>query len=289
MKTIVRLLLIAGIISLAKGPLQTFKTQNPAAWHEAMATLQSIPSAVGQLLVNDAALIPKSPPSLDQKGAGNQGLSSATQGNSAQGSVSNPNKNLAQSNSSAQPEQNPSVTDWFNRLAKAFSSSFRPSGTAHSNSAGALDQPLSQFSSLPMNEGPFKNLEISGFTKTDTENLVIHCSELNLVSVLPKLEVLSSDAEAIDVKTAKLSKTNQEKLTAIYSQTMTLLAMNSTFYLTDQNNHLSNQISFSRLLTNGLTTSPITVKLTDAKSHQVLAIFQVQPKQHGLSSSTSIL
>lgn len=291
MKTIVRLLLIAGIISFAKGPLNTFKTQNPEAWHEAMATLQSIPTTVGQLIAHDAALIPKSPPSLEQKGTENQGSSSATQGNSSQGSPSSPTKRVSQSDNSAQPGQNQSISDWFTQLVKAFSSSSNSSGnTGPNGGAAVLNQALSQFgSAIPTNLGPFKNLEISGLTKTDTENLTLHCIQLNLISVLPQLEALSSNAETIDSNPNRFSKANQEKLTVLYTKTMKLLAMNSTFYLGDKNGVLSKEISFAKLLNDHQKNEPITVKLTDANSKKALAVFQVQVKPQSATTSASII
>ena len=62
MRTIFRLLIIAGLISYFRGP---FKAEHPVTYQEGLDTIKTIPHVLGQMLTNDLTLLPQKSSSND--------------------------------------------------------------------------------------------------------------------------------------------------------------------------------------------------------------------------------
>ncbi len=313
MKTIFRLLIIAGLVSFARGPLQTVRTEHPVAWREAMTTLKSIPQTVGQLLAHEAALLPSTPPSSSNQNTttsdskmghtfGGTPSSNVANG-SAQNSGANPlnyasgastpgassshvdSSQTAQGGSSTRP---PSVSEASHWILSAFKALVTSNANSQSSSSNAVHSTASSdttaalariVSGSSLGQGALKNVQIDGFTHSDVTRVMTHVMGLDLMSVLPKLHTLSNQLSNLSVLNQPLSAHDQQEIMQDYSEAMSLLSMNSTFYLQKGADAGRQNVSLSTLLNEpDLSKDQVTVRLKDAKTQTILAQFTIKAK-----------
>jgi hypothetical protein len=258
MRTIMRLLIIAGLISYFRGP---FKTEHPATYQQGMATIKTIPHVLGQMLTNELALLPKKNPSFD-----------------------GPTTKVGQPSTA---ETNPSAPGPLSILSDLLKEI-----TGANASPTHQSDPLSGLSEFvtgsPVQAG---NVQVTGLTQSEVGQLIGHLKTLDLVQVAPKLQDLSTQIKQVwqahHSGSAPLSAKEQKKIESLYQQTMLVLKVNPSFSIEQGKSQTQTPISFAKLLhTRDLGKDKVTIQINDSSNHH-LASFAVSV--HQTPSSTSVL
>ncbi|WEG13147.1 hypothetical protein PU629_01950 [Pullulanibacillus sp. KACC 23026] len=272
MLTIVRLILIAGLIGFIYGPLQTYKANHPDQWKEAVNTMAAIPKVMGTIIKNEASLIPKTPPA---NGAISGSDASSQSGNTASAGKSAP---ASSDDSTSSLDQLPS---WL------VGGSNDKSQSAPSNDGSGIQStsPSSELNLLSQwvmggtsDESPLRNIAMSGLSQNEMDTLMKHCLDLNLSQVIPKLQKLSNQLSAI--KLDSLNSQDKQTIVKTYNETMSLLQLESTFYIKTSPKAQETKMSFSNLLNQpDLNKDQVFISIKDPATHQTLADFSIQAKE----------
>lgn len=247
MRTLLRLLIIAGLVSFFRGP---FKTEHPEAYQQSVTAIQTIPHLIGQMLTNDLALLPKQSPSPSIKGATPKEDHTPTE---------------------AQPLS--ILSDLIKIVEGASSGKFGASSQL--NAGSGLSQGVI---GIPTNAGILNHLQVTGLSHQEVGQLIGHMRTLDLIQVVPKLEALSAQIQQMAHPTsgsAPLSTEEQKKWVNVYQETAHVLKINPSFSIEQGKSQQDTPISFSKLLNQAnLKKDKVTVQIDD-QSHHELARFTV--------------
>lgn len=293
MTTLVRLFLIVALIFVYKGPLQTYKSQHPQAWSEAIQTLKTIPQVMGSFLGREASLLPKTPPNsglggaLDAQPSGTpNGTSNSSTNESSVASLLKLPALLSQlikgqdssfSNDSKSPQANAS-----NETPSP--AGVQPNVSNHAaQDSGATDNSglniLSQFvAGIPSDKNPLNQVKVTGFSQSEANALVNHCVQLNLLKVIPELRTLSQQVVALEGQSRPLTATKKQDMVNVFNQSMALLQLTTQFYLSDHTGSAPVATSIQTLLNDPhLSKERVTIHVLDQRQ-KTLAVFSVQEK-----------
>lgn len=309
-KTIIRLLIIAGIISFIRGPLNTYRSNHPKAWAEGMATIQTIPKVVGQMLNREVSFIsnaqaptPKkgdlaSPPSPSKKGAifhsfksfsSSKELpeTSTSQQDSGTGNVAPSKRNTSSTQGvSPTPPGNLNSGSYF---GSGSGKGNPPTLSIPSLLSTVFSNPISKWmSGLSSAANPFNQIQITGLSKTDTGHLIQHFGHINLITVIPKLTGLANQYKDLSKKGKPLTAQDKTAYVHLFDQTMSLLQLKPTFYLGSNSGQKGGGISLISLLNQpALQKDQVHVMLRDSKTNQSLAQFVLKAKSPSPSTAVT--
>lgn len=293
MKTIFRLLIIAAIISFIRGPLNTLRSTHPDAWKEAVSTLETIPTIMGNMLSKELALVSKSESLTPSLHSSTSSSSSAQSGSDQSGQSAAPfsssqggTNGATSGDTPPQSKANKVNPDPFSINGRSASTQQPQAGANGGVSslpsiASIFTNPVAGFSQwltgLSSQSLPLKQVQVNGWTQADTGHILSHFSRLNPVVVLPKLKGLNEQWRTLEANGLPL--TPQEKLdyVKLYNQSMALLQLKSSFYLNSSTDN--KEMSLLTLLNQPhLKEDQVHVTLQDASTKKMLAQFTVQAK-----------